>query len=166
MHQSPLDFPSESTSRRWVPLTNANRALFLPWQLNKLDNSAWIRRLGVRVALRSRHFLSQNRWHFHKNTRSCVENECCCPRTVNISNVNFTSKISNISHPEKAAEQTVISNVYMTSLLCFSCVFQSGVTRPVGTKPQQSPVITRVPQKASWKRPSCQCYCLPHSPGF
>ena len=28
-------------------------------------------------------------WHFHK----CVENECCCPRTVNISNVNFTSKI-------------------------------------------------------------------------
>ena len=38
-------------------------------------------------------------FHFHKNTRSCVENECCCPRTVNISNVNFsnvnfTSKIS------------------------------------------------------------------------
>ena len=33
-------------------------------------------------------------WHFHKNTRSCVENECCCPRAVNISNVNFTSKIS------------------------------------------------------------------------
>ena len=31
---------------------------------------------------------------FHKNTRSCAENECCCPRTVNISNVNFTSKIS------------------------------------------------------------------------
>ena len=25
--------------------------------------------------------------------RSCVENECCCPRTVSISNVNFTSKI-------------------------------------------------------------------------
>ena len=21
-------------------------------------------------------------WHFHKNSRSCVENECCCPRTV------------------------------------------------------------------------------------
>ena len=30
----------------------------------------------------------------HKNTRSCAENECCCPRTINISNVNFTSKIS------------------------------------------------------------------------
>ena len=42
----------------------------------------------------SRHFLSQKLWQFHKNTRSCVENECCCPRTVNISNVNFTSKIS------------------------------------------------------------------------
>ena len=32
--------------------------------------------------------------YFHKSIRSCVENECCCPRTVNISNVNFTSKIS------------------------------------------------------------------------
>ena len=30
----------------------------------------------------------------YKNTRWCVKNECCCPRTVNISNVNFTSKIS------------------------------------------------------------------------
>ena len=34
---------------------------------------------------------SVSKTHFHKNTRSCVENECCCPRTVNISNVNFTS---------------------------------------------------------------------------
>ena len=33
---------------------------------------------------------SQKLWHFHKNIRSCVENEWCCPRTVNISNVNFT----------------------------------------------------------------------------
>ena len=49
--------------------------------------------LGVRVPLRWRHFLSQKLWHFHKNTRLCVENECCCPRTVNISNVNFTSEI-------------------------------------------------------------------------
>ena len=38
--------------------------------------------------------VSKKLWHFHKNTRSCVENECCCPRTVNISIVNFTSKIS------------------------------------------------------------------------
>ena len=61
-----------------------------PWQLNRLEHSAWIRRLGVRVPLRSRHFLSQKLWYFHKNTRSCVQNECCCPRKVNISNVNFT----------------------------------------------------------------------------
>ena len=33
-------------------------------------------------------------WHFHKNIRSCVENECCFPRTVNISSFNFTSNIS------------------------------------------------------------------------
>ena len=59
-----------------------------------LKHSAWIRRLGVRVPLSSRHFLSQKLWHFHKNIRSCVENEWCCPRTVNISNVNLTSKLS------------------------------------------------------------------------
>ena len=41
----------------------------------------------------SRHFLSQKLWHFHKNTHPCVENECCCPRRVNILNVNFTSNI-------------------------------------------------------------------------
>ena len=55
---------------------------------------SWIRSLEVRVPLRSRHSLSQKSWHFPKNTRSCVANECCCPSTVNISNVNFISKIS------------------------------------------------------------------------
>ena len=51
-----------------------------------LEHSAWIRRLGVRVPLRSRHFLSQKLWQFPKNTLSCVENECCYLRTVNESN--------------------------------------------------------------------------------
>ena len=46
----------------------------------------------VGVPLRSRHFLSQKLWHFHNNTSSYVENESCCPHTVNISNVNFTLK--------------------------------------------------------------------------
>ena len=64
------------------------------WEFKWLEHSSWIRRLGVRVPLRSRHFLSQKRWHFRKNIRSCVENECCCPRTVNSSNVNFTSNMS------------------------------------------------------------------------
>ena len=36
-------------------------------------------KVGGSSRLRSRHFLSQKLWHFHKNTRSCVENECCCP---------------------------------------------------------------------------------------
>ena len=40
-------------------------------------------KVGVRFPLRSKHFLSQKLWHFHKNIRSCIENECCCPRTVN-----------------------------------------------------------------------------------
>ena len=45
-----------------------------------IEHLEWIRRLGVWVPLRSRHFLS------------CVENEWCGPRTVDISNVNFTLK--------------------------------------------------------------------------
>ena len=28
--------------------------------------------------------------NFHKSIRSCVENECCCPSPVSISNDNFT----------------------------------------------------------------------------
>ena len=62
-----------------------------------LEHSAWIAKLGFEFPShppsqtpRSRHFLSQKLWHFHKNIRPCVENECYCPRTVNISNVNFT----------------------------------------------------------------------------
>ena len=47
-------------------------------------------KVGGSSPLRSRHFLSQNIWNFHKNTRPCVENESCFPGTVNISNVNFT----------------------------------------------------------------------------
>ena len=49
-------------------------------------------KVGGRVPLRSRNFLFQKRSHFYKNICSCVENECCFPRAVNISNVNFTSK--------------------------------------------------------------------------
>ena len=56
-----------------------------------LKHSPWIRRLGFWVPLRLRHFQSQKLWHFHKDMRSCVKNECCCRCTVNISNVIFTS---------------------------------------------------------------------------
>ena len=71
----------------------------------RVEHSVWIRRLGVRVPLTSRHFfLSLKRWHFHKNTRSCVENECCYPRTISISNVNFTLKICMVNaYPVKRA---------------------------------------------------------------
>ena len=48
------------------------------------------------MLLRSRHFLYHKLWHFHRNIRSHVKNECCFPRTVNISNVNFTSTIRTI----------------------------------------------------------------------
>ena len=58
-----------------------------------LEHSQWIRRLGVRVPLKSRHFLSQRLLHFHNNIRWSVENECCCPCKVNISNVNFATEM-------------------------------------------------------------------------
>ena len=51
-------------------------------------------KVGGSSPLRSRYFLSQKFWHFHKNIRSCVENECFCPQTVDISNVDLTSKIN------------------------------------------------------------------------
>ena len=58
------------------------------WELNRLEHSAWIRRLGVRVPLRSRHFLSQKLWHFRVSKMNVVA------RTqLTFQNVNFTSKI-------------------------------------------------------------------------
>ena len=94
---------NECCCTRTVNISNVNytsKISIPPWQLNRLEHSALIRRWGVRVPLRSRHFLSQKFWHFHKNTRSCVENECCCPRTVNISNVKFTLKTCYRREPE------------------------------------------------------------------
>ena len=67
------------------------------WQLVSNDFGNGFRAINWWVPLRSRHFLSQKLWHFLKNTRSCVKNECCCPRTVSISNVNFTLKIYHTS---------------------------------------------------------------------
>ena len=85
---SNLSVPSEPVFKKHLAANG------WPSWLKWLEHSAWIRRLGVRVPLRSRPFLSQKRWHFHENIRSCAENEWCLPRAVNISNVNFTSKIS------------------------------------------------------------------------
>ena len=76
-----------SVSRSWK-----YHIFILSAYIPALKHSAWIRRSGVRVPLRSRHFLSKKFWHFHKNIRSCVENQCYFPRTVNISNVNITLK--------------------------------------------------------------------------
>ena len=79
--------PSEPVFKTW-----GNKSLAFITQL--LEHSAWFRRLGVRFPLRSTYFLTHKLWHFHKNIRSCVANECCCPRTVKISHVKFYSKIS------------------------------------------------------------------------
>ena len=46
-------------------------------------------KVGGSRPLRSRHFLSLNLRHFHKNIRSWVKIEWWCSRPVNISNVNY-----------------------------------------------------------------------------
>ena len=40
-------------------------------------------------------------WHFHKssNTRSWAENECCCPCTVNMSNIDLITNTSTPPEP-------------------------------------------------------------------
>ena len=62
----------------YPPVMCQQRSIYYTWELNIMGRD---------------NFLSQKLWHFHKNIRSCVENECCCLCTVNITNVNFTSKI-------------------------------------------------------------------------
>ena len=74
---------------------------------------ALIRRSGFRVPIRSIHFLPQKNWHFHKNTRSCVENECCCLPKISISNVNFTLKkyyLLNLTHKQPEMHWCVFNN--------------------------------------------------------
>ena len=53
---------------------------------------AWIRSLGVRVPLMSRHYLSQKLILSQRHPFLSL-NECYCQRTVNIPNVNFITKI-------------------------------------------------------------------------
>ena len=62
-----------------------------PWGLKWLEHSAWIRSLGIRAPVSSKHFLSLKRRHFEKSFRSWVENEGYCARAVNISNIDFTT---------------------------------------------------------------------------
>ena len=69
------------------------------WLLKWLGHSAWILRLGVRVSLRSRHFLSQNLWHFHKNIRLCVENDAVAHAQLKFQMLAWTSKISAPPEP-------------------------------------------------------------------
>ena len=47
--------------------------------------------LIIQSSTRSRHFLSQKFWYFHKNIHTFVSRkECCCLCKVDISNVNVT----------------------------------------------------------------------------
>ena len=57
-----------------------------PWKLKWLDWSIRHESEGWGFESPSDIFCLEN---FQKNIRSCVENECCCPRTVNITNVDF-----------------------------------------------------------------------------
>ena len=52
----------------------------------------------------------QKLWHFHKNIRLWVENECCYLYTVDIENVNFTSE--NIYTARASFPKYEIGNVW------------------------------------------------------
>ena len=67
-----------------------------------------------RVFPRSRYFLSQKLRHFHKNTRSCVENECCCPCTVNMTNVNFSTHAHAHAHAHTNAHTNAHTHAHTT----------------------------------------------------
>ena len=47
-----------------------------------------------------------------KPTRSWVENECCCPRSANISNVNFTTNQWDSKCPALIAQMVVAVGMY------------------------------------------------------
>ena len=51
-------------------------------------------KIGGSSSFSSIHLTSLKFRHFHKKIHSWIKRECCCLRTVNISNVNFTIKIS------------------------------------------------------------------------
>ena len=71
----------------WFRFLNANKTP--NWKLRRL-NQYIIYVNKTRYTYDIYTLPTQKLWHFHKNIRLCVENECCCPRTVNIMNVGFT----------------------------------------------------------------------------
>ena len=79
-------------------------------------------KVGVRVSLRSRHFLSQSLPHCHKNIRSGVENRCCCLCTGNISYDSFTQNTylcphfnrSDVFMSAMASQITSLTIIYST----------------------------------------------------
>ena len=70
-----------------------------------LAHSVWIRRLGFESPSGRNIFCLKNLIRFQKVIRSCVENECCCPSTVNTLNVNFTSNVSLL--PETVSKKNM-----------------------------------------------------------
>ena len=84
-------FPSQRASNGWgVSLSWLHEW----WATSKLCDVIRWNSIQI-ITLIYYHVISPIRYiYFPKNTRSCIENEWCCPRTVNISNVNFTSNIN------------------------------------------------------------------------
>ena len=73
-------------------------------------------------------FCLKNFWHFHKNTRLCVENECCCPHTVNISNVNFKSNCCSIKETAQERQwNQQLDSCYVTGRLISSLLLNKNV---------------------------------------
>ena len=93
-------------------------------------------KVGVRVPLRSPHFLSLKFWHFHKNICSWVKNECCCLCNVNISNVRKITKILDILYIQ---DQNLVITMPADDLA------------PLGAKPSAGTMYTTKLDMCSYK---------------
>ena len=122
------DRRTENTIHRaaWSQLKTKDNFVRLETQVIEISKSLimeekdpFIRRLVGQVPLRSRHFLFQNLWHFHKNIFSWVENECCCPHTVNFYKykVYFTSERSYLVNRYHGINSNIISPILRNVLL-------------------------------------------------
>ena len=70
-----------------------------------LDQSLMEKSLNSKICIALTSYMSKYMEKFsvsktlmHKNILSCVENECCCPRTVDISNFNLLKNILLMHH--------------------------------------------------------------------
>ena len=95
---SKVNFTSKISAPPETVFKNMGQQMSGPERLNRLEHSAWIRRLGGSSPPQVETFSVSKALTLSQEQLLCVENECCGPRTVNISNVNFTRFVGKTSY--------------------------------------------------------------------